>query len=1213
MAKRKSKISRISLHSEVATLPAKEKVGKSIMQPDVLAEVLKQRGVAKVFYFHADHFEPWGSGLNEKTAKAAEHFAQQTRTSPYAAKLSLFYSTYVPHRLEFGGTDQPDARRASGDNVVFYQRSPQQDELATNAIRPLVADGLHEMHLHVHHEWWTRNDSHLDSPVSHWVNAHSTGPLDQQRLDLFFSLATAQIARETGAPFSRWGFVHGNWALAGSDRRICQIENELSMIMRHGGFGDFTFPAGRAICDPQIETPFTCRPLDLVRAYDLAEADPSPISHDTRIMQPDRFFIWNSKIKADYSSLDYYYPPNRDRFKKTDLMVDKWLKNSVVIGDCLFIKTHAHSMYNYYNMADPTSLIPHLYPDTVAVFDRLSKACDNAGVELRFVTVNEVMDVLHVIDGTAAPAPSHEPLAQGSDPAAAAPPVNVVQTAAPQQAEQPAPSEAGTKDASIAPPTSPSFERTIAAALRDRNQTALLADDDRLLPDGARAMFTYVRSKFASDSRHIVVAGRGSGALALLVAAAGFKVTAYETSASVMAASKSAIAALAPLLPSLQEKLQLIQGQYPDSFSVGAVADSQGRLLLATETTDTASANGLERMLGSLAIFDDVIVATAGENALLTQLGRAHEAIGTVWSSPANEIRHLRPLRVLVEATPVTASSEPHVATPQAEPPSRAGQPLRLDVSAFDAELVRMQRDWMNGEGRNFPADDGYALKVERNAILQAHELAIAATIAETYETASTDLFEIGSGCGALALLLARHGFQVLGFEGDRRRHPACQSNLAIQSQLYRGLDLRLRFVAGFFPEMFSLGLRRPDRKSVCIATNLTHSYTAKNQDLILRTASVFDEIILDLGRFGVNRDTQEERDRLLGGLLASYYEPVELIYRHEPYEYWRLRTRRANRPPVPTRVIVPATERPAAPAQPAAATAAAPTEPARHGRPTDLPVRDDEGLLFSAYGEQPVPACPVCGGSDTVGLWRIPMSRLDEPITIFGGSMSQLPTRQVPAIVFCYDFCKQCQAIYLNPVPSSAKERYRRDEYYIGKMAKLEEWRGYEELYDHFAPAIPADAKVMLDAASGIGQYLRIAQRRSPDKWQRLIGLDLSRAYVEDMREHGVDAHVFDLDSDDLREIAKPDSVDFVTFCEAFEHMEHPLQVLKKLLTALRAGGRLFFTAQRYGKDATGPVRPSEHFYIGQKFIDQLPARLGCRVVEVTTSNMRYYVTLEK
>ena len=1183
------------------------------MQPDVLAEVLKQRGVAKVFYFHADHFEPWGSGLNEKTAKAAEHFAQQTRTSPYAAKLSLFYSTYVPHRLEFGGTDQPDARRAPGDNVVFYQRSPQQDELATNAIRPLVADGLHEMHLHVHHEWWTRNDSHLDSPVSHWVNAHSTGPLDQQRLDLFFSLATAQIARETGAPFSRWGFVHGNWALAGSDRRICQIENELSMIMRHGGFGDFTFPAGRAICDPQIETPFTCRPLDLVRAYDLAEADPSPISHDTRIMQPDRFFIWNSKIKADYSSLDYYYPPNRDRFKKTDLMVDNWLKNSVVIGDCLFVKTHAHSMYNYYNMADPTSLIPHLYPDTVAVFDRLSKACDNADVELRFVTVNEVMEVLHRIDGTVPSPPSDKPLVHGNDATATATPAGVIRPPAQQSAEQPAPLEAGTKAPAIAPSTSPSFERTIAAALRDRNQAEIVSDDDRLLPDGARAIFTYVRAKFAPDSRHVVVGGHGNGALALLLAAAGFKVTAYEDNAMVLAGFNSAIAALAPLLPALQEKLQLIQGRYPDSFSVGAIADGPGSLLLATETSDSASLSGAEHLMGSLAIFDDVVVGAAADEPLPMPFAQLHEAIGTVWSGPETEIRHFRPPRVLVEMVPEPVSPKPAASTLVEPPAARAGQPLQFDLAAFDAELVRMQRDWINGEGRNYPTDDGYAVKVERNAILQVHELAIAATIAEVYETATTDLFEIGSGCGALALLLARHGFHMLGFEGDRRRHPASQSNLATQSQLHHGLDQRLRFVAGFFPEVFSLGMHRPDRKSVCIATNLTHSYTARNQDLILRTAAIFDEIILDLGRFGVNRDAQEERDRLLSGLIGSYYEPVELLYKHEPYEYWRLRTRRAHH------LAVVFHEEPAAPQspaveQPAATGASAGTvAPMRQDQPIPLPLRDDEGLLFSVYGEQRLAACPVCDGSDTGGLWRIPMSPLSDPISVYGGSMAHLPTRQVPVSVFCYDFCRQCQTIFLNPVPSLAKERYRRDKYYIEKMAKSEEWRGYEELYELFASSIPDDAKVMLDAASGTGQYLRIAQQRSPERWQRLIGLDLSRAYAEDMHRHGIEGHEFDLDSDNLHQIAKPDSVDFVTFCEAFEHMEHPLQVLKKLLSVLRPGGRLFFTAQRYGKDATGPVRPSEHIYVGRMLIDQLPDRLGCRIVEVKTSNMRYYVVLEK
>ncbi|MBY0320959.1 MAG: methyltransferase domain-containing protein [Reyranella sp.] len=1170
------------------------------MQSDVFAEVLKRRGVAKVCYFHADHFEPWGSGLNDDAVRAVEHFAQQTRTSPYASKLSLFYSTYVPHRLDLDASGPTDGHRAPGDKVIFAQRSPQQEAMITKVIRPLCTEDEHEMHLHVHHEWWTRNDSHFDSPISNWVNAHSTGELDQLRLDLFFSLATDVIARETGEPFSRWGFVHGNWALAGSDRRICQIKNELSMIMKHGGFGDFSFPAGRSICDPRIETPFTCLPLDLERAYDLPEADAQPVSRNTKVMSPDRFFIWNSKIKANYSSLDYYYGPNRDRFQQTDAMVDNWLTNSVVIGDCLFVKTHAHSMYGYYKMADPDSLVPHRYPDIVAVFDRLARACDNAGVELQFATVNEVMDLLHAVDGTTAPSRADEAPAHKAIPAMKGVTTTVKATAQAQPVATAAPAAAAGAVEQPVLPSPPAIERPVAAVPQGDSTATSLVGDDRL-SDPARAILRYVKDKFASDQTRIVQGGQNNGPLAVQLAGAGFDVVVYEPDPSAVGALKQAMEAPGPLLPALQEKLQPVHGQYPEAFTVGVLSGVPRSLFVASEMADASAGPQRELVLASLAIFDDVIVCVAPDSDLHTRIPHIHEAIERVWTSPSNDVLHLRPRRV----TKNEAASAPDAMALPAKATARAAAPMPLDLATFDAELVGMQRAWMAGAGKKLPHDDGYAVKVERNAILQAHERAIASAVAEIYDREATNIVEIGSGCGALALLLARHGFHVLGFEGDRRRHPASQSHLAELSRLHPGLDQRVEFIAGFFPDVFSLGQCRAKRKSVCIATNLTHSYTAKNEDLILRTASVFDELIVDLGRFGVNRDSQEERDRLLRGLVNSHYEAVELLYEHGAYEYWRLRARRTANPADARRAAL---QKSVPPATAAAAEAPPPAQLA-----TDFPLRDGHGVLFTIYGEQKVAACPVCNGSDTVGLWRIPMTRLEEPISLFGGSMQQAPTRHVPAPIFCYDFCRSCDTVFMNPVPQSVKQRYRKDDYYIAKMAKPEEWRGYEDLYDLFAPAIPANAKVMLDAACGIGQYLRIAQRRADRKWERLVGLDLSEAYVKDMQKHDIDGRGIDLDRDDLGAVAKPGSVDFITFCEAFDQMERPLEVLKKLLKVLRPAGRLFFTAQRYGKDASGPVRPSEHLYVGQKLIEQLPARLGCRVKQVTTSNMRYYVMLEK
>ena len=113
-------------------------------------------------------------------------------------------------------------------------------------------------------------------------------------------------------------------------------------------------------------------------------------------------------------------------------------------------------------------------------------------------------------------------------------------------------------------------------------------------------------------------------------------------------------------------------------------------------------------------------------------------------------------------------------------------------------------------------------------------------------------------------------------------------------------------------------------------------------------------------------------------------------------------------------------------------------------------------------------------------------------------------------------------------------------------------------------------------------------------------------------MNKEGLEAHVFDIDTDELGGIAATGSVDFVSFCEAFEHVERPIDGLRKLLAALRPGGRLFFTAQRYGSDVRAAVRPGEPIYIGQKVIGELP-RLGCRIVDMTTSDSRYFVVLEK
>lgn len=369
------------------------------MNLDAFADTLKRRGCESVWYFHTDHFEPWSTGIDGANAAAVERMAAMARASAFSRHMNLFYAVHVPYWLEPEESFTGRGEKLPHDAIVFGTRNAEQDRLAKDAVRPLLDDG-HEFHLHLHHEFWTRNTSEFDNPASRWVNAHSTAVADQDRLDLALFLSREAIAAELGRPFDSWAFIHGNWALNGSDPTICQIDNELTLLMQHGCFGDFSFPAGRGHCDPTLNAPFTCRPIGQIRAYDDPRSDPQPITRGSRVMGPDRFFIWNSALKSTYSSLDYYTNGHRDRLKNTERMLKQWLEGAVVLANTLFLKTHAHSMSAYYGHTEPGFLIPHRYPDTVRLFDALQQICDRARIELRPVILADVMGWLHAFDGT---------------------------------------------------------------------------------------------------------------------------------------------------------------------------------------------------------------------------------------------------------------------------------------------------------------------------------------------------------------------------------------------------------------------------------------------------------------------------------------------------------------------------------------------------------------------------------------------------------------------------------------------------------------------------------------------------------------------------------------------------------------------------------------------------------------------------------------------
>jgi SAM-dependent methyltransferase len=272
-------------------------------------------------------------------------------------------------------------------------------------------------------------------------------------------------------------------------------------------------------------------------------------------------------------------------------------------------------------------------------------------------------------------------------------------------------------------------------------------------------------------------------------------------------------------------------------------------------------------------------------------------------------------------------------------------------------------------------------------------------------------------------------------------------------------------------------------------------------------------------------------------------------------------------------------------------------------------------GLVLRPFGQVMRNNCPVCGSTDIGNVFRLPMGAIDPPISVFGGYFNQIPVLKTPFEIFAWDLCRNCNAIYLNP--SASRERinssYRASTSYLQRMADPGTWSGHEERYDALVRFAPSSADTLVDAACGGGHTLFLAQRGRDRPWKRLIGLELSEAYVANLREHGIEAHVFDLDRDADRAVVAPGSADLISFQEAFEHVERPLAAVAKLLDMLRPGGRLYFSAQRYGDDVNLAILAGEPIYIGPRVVELIPKLLPCTLVDGEKYGARYLIAVER
>ena len=345
-----------------------------------LADAIKARGITRLIYFHADHFEPWKKiagrrQLSQENADDLAYFADRISQFDYARRLTLFYRNLFPVVL---GARTGAMRADPSDEIGFMPRNPEAERITRQGMGYLAGNSQHDLQVHVHHESFTFNFGHKHPKFVEYFQKPEARTLDGARLGFALKLHLDYFTQETGKTLDRWFFVHGHWALNGSDPQTCWITREIEILMQHGCRGDFTFPAGRSHVNPRHEVPYFCVPVDAPRGYDQAEAQPE-FAYGNRQAAENKFLIWSSNIDHRASAIDYYVPWVRQKLEDPLAFAKEIVSRSFSVDGRMYVKTHAHSLYPDYFVGTRKPIFPHEHPGIQNLLCLLFDAAAAAG------------------------------------------------------------------------------------------------------------------------------------------------------------------------------------------------------------------------------------------------------------------------------------------------------------------------------------------------------------------------------------------------------------------------------------------------------------------------------------------------------------------------------------------------------------------------------------------------------------------------------------------------------------------------------------------------------------------------------------------------------------------------------------------------------------------------------------------------------------------
>jgi hypothetical protein len=288
--------------------------------PAYLVQALRPRPVARggtldVLFCFVDHFEP---GWNQ-----ADYATECSRVDGWVRGYPAVARDFV------------DADGRHPQHTWFYPPHYYRPEHLDKLVR-LCQDGCGEIEMHLHHsrtEPFPDTSATLKEKIRSCIETYG-------RFGIFDTLIDGTRAR-------RYAFIHGNWALDGTDPRYCGVTDELIVLRDTGCYADFTFPAYMNASQPAVPNsiyyatddpvrPGSHRRGSRVRAGGQARGDLLIVQGPLGLRWTKRFGILLPKV--DDGEIAGDNPPSPER-------VDFWVRTGIHVEgrpEWIIVKVFTH-------------------------------------------------------------------------------------------------------------------------------------------------------------------------------------------------------------------------------------------------------------------------------------------------------------------------------------------------------------------------------------------------------------------------------------------------------------------------------------------------------------------------------------------------------------------------------------------------------------------------------------------------------------------------------------------------------------------------------------------------------------------------------------------------------------------------------------------------------------------------------------------------------